>query len=434
MASGSLKRELALPAAIALVVGQVIAVGIFLTPGTIIRGLASPLLITLVWVLMGAIAICGALVYGALAGRFPQAGGGYVYLRDVYGRRLAFLYGWKCLLIMDPGITAALAMGFSAYAAYMIPIPPAAGRLLAVGAIALLAFVHVLGVRPGARLLTALSALKIALVLGIVLVAFGSHAGDWAHFVPFDDRRAGAPPFWGALAGAFVAVFFTFGGWWEVTKIAGEVRDPARTLPRALWSGLTIVTLLYLATTLAFVYVLPIESVSAGEAFVAQVGQTILGPSGGDAVAAIVVVCVVGSLATMLMVGPRLYVAMAEDGLLVRGIAAVHPRFGTPSRAILIQALLATVLVALGTFESIVSYFVFITVVFIALTVATVFVLKRREPDWHVPGYPWTPAVFLLMAAAVLVLIAANSPLQAVLGCAVVLAGIPVYGVIRAKG
>ena len=431
MASGSLARELTFPAAVALVVGQVVAVGIFLTPGTIIRGLASPLWIALVWIVMGAIAICGALVYGALAARFPQAGGGYIYLRDVYGQRVAFLYGWKCLLIMDPGVTAALAMGFSAYAGYMTPLSPASGRLLAIAAIMVLAFVHVLGVRPGVRLLTALSTLKVALVLGRVVVALGSGAGDWGHFVPLGQRRLGAPPFWGALAGAFVGVFFTFGGWWEVTKIAGEVREPSRTLPRALWAGLTIVTLLYLAATLAFIYVLPIERVNAGEAFVAQVGQTILGPSGGEAIAGIVVVCVLGSLAAMLMVGPRLYVAMAEDGLLVRGIAAVHPRFGTPSRAILVQAFLATVLVALGTFESIVSYFVFITVVFIALTVASVFVLKRRDPQWHVPGYPWTPAVFLLMAAAVLVLIATNSPLEALLGSAVVLAGVPVYRVVR---
>jgi len=431
--SPRLTRQLTLPAAVALVVGQVIAVGIFLTPGTIIRGLASPFWVAFVWVLMGAMAICGALVYGALAGRFPEAGGGYVYLREVYGPRVAFLYGWKCLLIMDPGITAALATGFAAYAGYFVALSDTGARLVAIGGIAAFALLHVLGVGPGMRVMSALAGLKIALIVALILLAFGSSSGDWRHFVPLVDRRSGAPPFAGALAGAFVAVFFTFGGWWEVTKIAGEVRDPSRTLPRALWIGLVTVTLLYLATTMAFVYVLPIEGVQAGEAFVAQVGTVILGAAGGQAVAAIVIVCVLGSLGAMLMLAPRLYFAMAQDKLFPAGAAAVHPRFGTPARAIAIQAVLASVLVGLGTFESIVSYFVFITVVFIALTVASVFVLKRREPNLRVPGYPWTPAVFLVMVAVLLVLIAANSPLQAVLGAGIVALGMPVYRLIEPR-
>ena len=424
--ASSLRRQLTLPSATALVVGQVIAVGIFLTPGTIIRGLASPFWIVVVWLAMGGMAICGALVYGALAGRFPQAGGGYVYLREVYGPRVAFLYGWKCLLIMDPGITAALATGFAAYAAYFVPLSPLGARLIAILAIAAFALLHIAGVGPGTRVMTALAALKIALIAGLILAAFGT-AGDWGHFEPVLERRPGAPPFAGALAGAFVAVFFSFGGWWEVTKIAGEVRDPGRTLARALWLGLAAVTLLYLMTTLAFVYVLPIERVQPGEAFVAQVGSVIFGPPGGRAVAFVVIVCVLGSLGAMLMLAPRLYFAMAQDHLFPSAAAAVHPRFGTPARAIAIQATLASVLVALGTFESIVSYFVFITVVFIALTVGSVFRLKRREPGVRVPGYPWTPVVFLVMVAVLLLLMAANTPLQALLGVTIVALGLPVY-------
>ena len=158
MSAGTLTRQLGLRAAVALVVGQVIAVGIFLTPGTIIRGLASPFWIVVVWLAMGGMAICGALVYGALAARFPHAGGGYVYLREVYGSRLAFLYGWKCLLIMDPGITAALATGFAAYAGYLVPLSPMAARAVAVTAIAVFAVVHVLGVGPGVRVMATLAA------------------------------------------------------------------------------------------------------------------------------------------------------------------------------------------------------------------------------------------------------------------------------------
>jgi APA family basic amino acid/polyamine antiporter len=434
MTARSLARELTLPAAVALVIGQVIAVGIFLTPGTIIRTLASPFLIAMVWLVMGGLAICGALAYGALAAKFPQAGGGYVYLRETYGTRLAFLYGWKCLLIMDPGITAALAMGFAAYASYLVPLGPGGMRAAAIAAIAALALVHVVGLRPGARLLKILAIVKIALILGLVLAAVASPAGDASHFVPFVERRAGAPPFGVALAGAFVSVFFAFGGWWEVTKVAGEIRDPERTLPRALWMGLLAVTLLYLAVTFAFVYVLPIAAVQPGEAFVAQVGTVMFGEWGGRAVASVVVVSVLGSLAAMLMVAPRLYFAMARDGVFPDAAASVHPRFGTPARAIAIQAALACLLVTLGTFESIVSYFVFITVLFIALTGASIFVLKSRDPGWHVPGYPWAPALFLAMVTLLLVLLLLNSPRQAVLGLGIVLLGLPVYRVAGRRG
>jgi basic amino acid/polyamine antiporter, APA family len=433
MATGTLTRELTLPAATALVVGQVIAVGIFLTPGTIIRTVASPLGVLVVWAVIGGMALCGALCYGALAARAPHAGGGYVYLREAYGQRVAFLYGWKCLLIMDPGITAALATGFASYAAFIVPLGPVSVRLVAIAAIVGLAAVHIVGVRPGTRLLTAIALLKLVLVGALVVAALASASGSWGHFVPFAGRSAGAPPLAGAVAGALVSAFFSFGGWWEVTKIAGEVRDPSRTLPRALWIGLLAVTAVYVTATFAFIYAIPIAEVGAGEAFVAQVGTAVFGSAGGVLVATIVVVCVLGSLGAMLMLAPRLYFAMAQDGLFPAEAAAVHPRFRTPARAIALQATLASVLVAVGTFDSIVAYFVFITVAFIALTAGSVFVLHRRDPAFRVPGFPWTPLVFLTMVAGLLVLLALNNPLQAGLGMAIVAAGLPAYRLIERR-
>lgn len=426
-------RQLRLPAATALVVGQVIAVGIFLTPGTIIATIASPLGVLSIWAVMGVMAICGALCYGALAARYPQAGGGYVYLREAYGPRVAFLYGWKCLLIMDPGITAALATGLASYVAYLVPLTPTGTRMVAVGAIAAFACVHVAGVRLGVRLLTTIAALKILLVIGLTMGALASPLASWDHFVPFVARHPGAPPLLGALAGAFVSAFFSFGGWWEVTKIAGEVRDPETTVPRALWQGLAVVTLLYAIATCAFMAIVPIDRVAAGQAFVAQVGRALAGEGGGAAVAVIVIVCVLGSLGAMQMVAPRLYVAMADDRVLPAAIAAIHPRLGTPVRAIVLQAGLASVLVALGSFDTIVAYFVFVTVAFVALTVASVFVQRRRDPSFHVPGHPWTALVFLGLVAALLALLAAGSPVQALLGLAVVAAALPVYRMLQAR-
>jgi len=427
MSSDPLTRELTLPAAAALVVGQVIAVGIFLTPGAMIRTLASPLLILLVWVLIGAMAICGALCYGTLAARFPRAGGGYVYLREVYGPRVAFLYGWKCFLVMDPGISAALATGFATYLGYITRLGPIPLRLAGIAAILLLAFVHIAGLKPGTRLLMTLTALKLVLVIGLILLAFTNAAGDWRHFLPLASRRAGAPPLAGAMAGALIAAFFSFGGWWEVTKISGEVRDPSRTMPRALLLGLTTVTLVYILVTLAFIHVIPIEQVGTGDAFVAQVGAALLGAAGGMVVAVIVIVCVLGSLGALVMLAPRVYFAMARDGLFPAAAAAIDPRFGTPARAIAAQAILASVLVAVGSFDTIVAYFIFITVTFIALTVGAVLVLARRDPTFNVPGHPWPALVFLAIVSVLLLLLLLNSPLQALLGAAIVALGVPVY-------
>jgi APA family basic amino acid/polyamine antiporter len=430
MTDRALTRELTLRAAVGLVVGQVIAVGIFLTPGTIIRTLASPAWVLAVWALLGGMALCGALCYGALAARYPHAGGGYVYLREAYGPRVAFLYGWKCFLVMDPGITAALGVGFASYVSYIVPLGPGALRALGVSAILAFAAVHMLGVRPGTRVMAAVVALKLGLVAALVALAFTSPAGRWEHFLPFFERRPGAPALAAALAGALVAAFFSFGGWWEITKLAGEVRDPARTMPRALRLGLAGVTLVYVAITMAIIYVVPIEDVGPGEAFVAQVGAVLLGRWGGTAVAIVVVVSVLASLGAMLMMAPRLYFAMARDRVFPAAAAVLHQRFHTPVRAIGAQAVLASVLVAIGSFETIVAYFIFVSVAFIALTVASVFILRRRDRSLAVPGYPWPAAIFLVMVAGLLVLLALNNPVQAGLGVAIVALGLPAYRVL----
>jgi basic amino acid/polyamine antiporter, APA family len=427
MSDAALTRRLTLAPAVGLIVGQVIGVGIFLTPGAMLRTLASPAWVLAVWIVMGTMAICGALCFGALAARFPLAGGGYVYLREAYGPRVAFLYGWKCLLIMDPGITAALATGAAAYAGYLVPLDPVATRAVAIGTIVLFATIHVLGVGPGTRVLMLLTVLKIASIAGLVVLALAATADGWQHFVPFVSRRDGAAPLAAALAGAYVGAFFSYGGWWEMAKLAGEIRDPERTLPKALWIGLAAVTLSYILATVAFIYAVPIEQIGEGNAFVAQLGGVLLGPAGGGAIAGVVLICVLGSLGATLMFAPRLYFAMAQDGVFPAGASALHPRFGTPARAIAVQTVLASVLVLLGTFDTIVAYFVFVTVLFLALTVASVFVLRRRDPAFAVPGHPWTAIIFLVTVGVLLALLALNNPLQAGLGVAIVVLGLPAY-------
>jgi APA family basic amino acid/polyamine antiporter len=415
----------------ALVVGEVIGVGIFLTPAGMAKSLGSPALVLVVWLLMGAMALCGALCYGELAARFPAAGGSYVYLREAYGPALAFLYGWMTLLVVDPGLTAALAVGMASYAGYGRNLAPASIKVIAVGVILLLAAANILGVRLGGWLVRWLTILKLALLMFVVLWGFTGRFGAWANFTPFVAQRAGSLPLVAALAGAIVSAFFSFGGWWDVSKVAGEVREPARTLPRALLSGVLVVMLVYILTSAVFIYLVPFERVSSGETFAAQAGEALFGPLGGRVFAAIIVVTVLGSLAVYIMSAPRVYFAMARDALFFPAVARVHPRFGTPALAIALQATLAALLVLAGTFNEIIAYFVFTVVVFVALSVAAVFVLRRRahaaDFAYRTPGYPLTPIIFLLLVALLLVLLAGNNPRQVAMGMGVVALGLPVY-------
>jgi basic amino acid/polyamine antiporter, APA family len=394
------------------------------------KSLGSPFWLLVVWTVMGAMAACGALCYGELAARYPEAGGGYVYLREAYGRPLAFLYGWMALLVMDPGLSAALAVGLASYAGYSFGLTPLAIKLTAIGAIIFLAVVNVLGVRLGGGLLRWLTFLKLGLLLFLILWAIIFRLGDWSNFTPFVSQRAGSTPLLAALAGGMVAAFFSFGGWWDVTKLAGEIREPERTLPKALIYGVGLVTLVYLLTSAVFFYLVPLETVASGETFAAQAGEVLFGKAGAHVFSAIVIVAILGSLAALIMSGPRVYFAMARDGLFFPAAASLHPRFGTPARAIALQAVLASILVAAGSFNQIIGYFIFVVVIFIALTVAGLFLLRWKsssQPGYLTPGYPVTPFVFLLLVGVLLFLLGSSNPKQSLLGVGVVALGIPVY-------
>jgi len=409
-------------------VGGTVGVGIFLTPAGMARALASPALVFLVWGFMGAAALCGALSLGELAARYPEAGGNYVYLREAYGPSVAFLYGWKCLLVMDPGLTAALAMGLGAYA--QATLPGLSPRAVALAAIVAIAAANVAGLRLAGAIGHFLAVAKIALLVALVVWGFASGAGDASHFAPFFERRAGAGPLVPALAGALMMAFFSFGGWWEAAKLAGEVRDPGRTLPRALALGVSAVTLLYVGVSAVFLYLVPIGTQSSDETFATQAGQALFGPSGGRALSALVVVFVSSALFAFMTFAPRLYYAMARDGAAPGFAAWTHPRSGTPVMAIGLQAVLAALLVLLGSFDTIVAYFVFVTVAFLALTVAGLYRLPRPGPgEYRVPGWPVTPLVFLAMLLLMLALLGVSNPRQALLGLLVVAAGVPVYRV-----
>jgi APA family basic amino acid/polyamine antiporter len=267
------------------------------------------------------------------------------------------------------------------------------------------------------------------LVLGtLIFWAIAFRLGAWSNFVPFAAQRPGALPLAPALGIAIVSALFSFGGWWDAAKIAGEVCDPERTFPRALTLGVLSVTTVYILVSGVFWYLIPFDKVTSDAAVVAMAGATLFGAWGGIIVSAIVVTCVLGSLSAVIMSSPRLYYAMAKDGLFIPAVAKTHPRFGTPARAVAIQGILATVLVAVGSFSPVVSYFLFGgRVVGLAVAGGPVSVDRRRNGAVEAPGYPLTPFGYLLLTAIMLVLLAVHSPREALLGSSITLVGLPVF-------
>jgi basic amino acid/polyamine antiporter, APA family len=416
------------------VAGEAIGVGIFLTPAGMARLLGSPFWLLAVWFVMGLTALSGALCFGGLAACYPEAGGGYVYLREAYGPRLAFLYGWMQLLVLDPGLTASLAVGMAAYTASITHLSPEAQKVLAITTILGIAALNIRQTRLGAEFLQALTWLKLAALGLLIAWALAFRLGSWSHFAPFVDQRPGSAPLLAALGGSCIAAFYSFGGWWDAAKIAGEVREPELIMPRALTLGVLCVTLVYILISGVFVYLVPFEQITSDETFMAQAGERLFGPAGGAILAAVVVLCILGSMAALLILSPRVYYAMARDGLFFHEVAKIHPLYRTPARAIGLQAILASLLVAVGTFSQIVAYFVFVAVVFLGMTVAGIMRLHnkfRNGTQLRVLGYPYTPLAFLALVALLLFLLAAHNPFQAILGVVVVILGFPAFRFVR---
>jgi APA family basic amino acid/polyamine antiporter len=429
-----LARRLGLATATAMVVGQVIGVGIFLTPAEMAGALGSPAWLIAVWLIMGASAIGGALTFGGLAARYPEAGGVYVYLREAFGPRAGFLYGWVSMLVTDPGLTAFLGVGLANYAGHLVPLPAWGPRAVAVAAIAALAGVNMLGVTIGSGVLRALAGLKIGLLVFLATWGFASGRGDWSNLEPFWAQRPGSLPLPQALAAGLIAAFISLAGWWDVSKLAGEVRRPERTIPRALLLGLAIVTALYVAVSVAFLYLVgPGQAASdEGKAFAALAGRALFGRAGEVAFAAGVVVSVAGSLAAVLMACPRVYYAMARDGLFFRPFADVDPTRSTPARAIALQAALAIAMALAfsGSLDQIIGYFMVPTLAFLALAASAVFVLRRRsaavtEGAIAVPGYPLSPLLFLVPVLIVIAIQVTRDWKMAAIGLGIIAVGVP---------
>ncbi len=427
--ASDLARRFGLGTAVALVVGETIGVGIFLTPAEMAKTLGSPFWLLVVWLTMGVCSMGGALCFGALAARYPQAGGPYAYLREAYGPRAAFLYGWLSLLVTDPGLTAALAVGLARYVGHLVSLPPWGHKAVAITAIVVMASASMRRASLASQALSALAVLKLSLLGFLVVWGFALGSGDWSNLMPFWSQRPGSDPLLAALAGGLILSFFSFGGWWDASKLAGEVRDPERTVPAALVLGVAIVTVVYLLINTVFLYLVPPAQIASDEAFAALAGKALFGRAGEIIFATVVVVSVAGSLTAVFIAFPRVYYAMARDGLFFRRFAAVDPQSGTPARAVALQAGLAALLVLSGTFNQILTYFMVPTSAFLGFTVTAVFVLRRgspTQPPLRAPGYPLSPLLFQASNLVQQVLLVVGRPREALTGLFIVLLGVPV--------
>ena len=423
------RRQMGVWAATAVVTGEAISLGIFLTPAAMARSLGSPALLAAVWCGMAVITLAGALCFTELAVRNPQDGGEYVYLRRGFGRHVAFLYGWMAAIVMYPGVAAALSVGTVPYVQALLPISASLAKTLPALILLTLGAINYFGTRLSSGVMTALNWLKVPVLAALVGWAFVSGHATMANVLPFMTRRPGSDPLIDGIAGAAISAFFCFGGWWEAGKIAGEVRNPSRNLAVAFSGGVLIVTAIYLLLSFAFVAVVPMQQIQSNTAFVALFGQALFGSSGARILSVCVVLCVVGGLMVLSMAVPRVTYALArgEAGTSSIGplgaFARLHPRFGSPANAVLLQTGMSLLVLTLGAFDRMLAFIIFSAVVFLALTTATLFrTITPVRRWWH----PLAPIVFIVGSGILAIMLLMHSPGSALLGAAVVLAGLPV--------
>ncbi len=419
-----LRRTMRLPDATAMVVGIIIGASIFVQPSEITRLVPDAGGIALVWALAGVLTLIGALICAELSSAFPRTGGVYVFLRDIFGAPIGFLWGWAMFWSMHTGIIAAIAVVFARYVGYFVPLGPAGIRVVAAAAVLGLSAFNCLGIRHGSRLQTIVTGAKLAAIA--VLIVAGLTVG------PGSAAAGSAPADVGTsdvLLG-LVAGLFAFGGWHMVSYTAGETVNPERTIPRALVLGVLIVTACYIALNAIYLRVLPIDRVTASTRIAADVAEALVGPLGATLVAILVILSTFGAVNGIILAGPRVYFSMATDGLFLKWAATLHPRFGTPARAIMLQGVWACVLVMTDTYRGLFTRVVYTEWIFFGLLAVGVILLRRR-PAYAPPfRMPWAPMLTLGFAAACIAIVVnqvLSDPLNSVIGLAAVAAGLPVY-------
>ena len=438
----NLSRELGVSHAAAIVVGTIIGSGIFLVPSEMMQAVGSARLVYLAWIVGGALSLAGAITYAELGAMKPQAGGEYVYIRDAYGALPAFLYGWTWFAVAKPASVATLVTGlirilgtFPALSglnrtAIVAPVAISYGQLVAIAAAILVTALNYIGIRRAGNFQLAFTLLKIVIIVAVALLAFSAPSGTWANFATtFGGAMGGLAGFMAAL----VAALWAYDGWNDLNMVSGEIRDPARAIPIALIAGVGVVAALYMLTNAAVQYVLPASQIAASLRPMSDAAAA-AGHFGAALVSAGMALSILVTLNGTIMSGARVPFAMARDGHFFRALAEVHPRFHTPSAALIVQLLLSIALLLFaGSFRQLFSLAIFAEWLFYMIAASTVFALRRTQPASPRPfrawGYPVVPALFVAAAAVLLYYTFTENLRNSAWGLVVIAAGLPVYWV-----
>ena len=408
-----------------MVVGTIVGASIFVQPSEVSRAAPTFGGMLVVWIVAGALTWFGASICAELSSAYPQTGGVYVFLRQMFSPAAGFLWGWAMFWSMHSGIIAAIAVIVARYAVGGAHVGDAGIRGIAVGAIVGLSAINYLGVRPGSAVQTGLTLMKVLAIALLLAVLFGAGASH----LSFPNAAAGRVDARGFLK-ALVAGLFAFGGWHMVTYAAEETRDPERTIPRALMLGIAVVVATYLALNAAYVLVLPLDQVLASTRIAADAAAAVAGPKASAAISVLVVVSALGAMSGIILAGPRVYYAMARDGLLFNWMGAIHPRFKSPHAAIVAQAIWSSILVLTGTYRALFTRVVYTEWIFFGALALGVMRMRRSAgyaPVFRAWGFPIVPLLFAAICVVIVLSALATDPIESATGLALVAAGLPVY-------
>src|SRR6266542_3191965 len=433
----TLERTLGLKDLILLIIGTVIGSGIFIVPGAVLRQTnGSIILAMLVWLAGGVLSLLGALTYGELSAMNPKAGGLYIFIRDSFGSLPAFLYGWTLFFVISSGSVATLAVAFSSYLGEIVPLSPAIAKLASIAMIVVVTIVNVLGTRESANLQDWTTTIKVGaiLLMSAVLFALGHGFTSVSLAAPVNGS---AKSLASGIGFAMIGVLWAYEGWQYVTFSAGETVNAQRNFPRALLIGSAALIGIYLLANLAYLAALGPTKVAQTDAVAAASVTVVVGPAASKGVALAILISIFSAANGITLTAPRVYYAMARDGVFFHQLAKIHPRFRTPAFAVLAGSAWAILLAATGTFEQLLTYVVFTGWLFYALGAASIFTYRRqvsgRELTYRVPGYPWTPLLFIAAAAALVLNTIIIQMGRAAIGLGIVLLGTPAYFIWRRR-
>lgn len=433
---GDLRRTLGFADLVMVTLGTVIGSGIFLVPGVVLRQTQGRVGLALtIWFVAGVLSLLGAFTYAELGAMKPDAGGLYTYIRDAFGTLPAFLYGWASFFVISSGSIATLAVAFTGYLGQIVALGPVAAKLVSLLMILVVTFVNVIGTRRSATMQNWTTGAKVLglVALSVVMIVLG-HGERTAVSV---IQPASLPSLMPGIGVAMIGVLWAYEGWQYVTFSAGETRDPQRVFPRAIGVATFVLIVLYLLANFGYIAALGPIAASRSDRVAADAIRAVLGPASGDLLSALVLISIFSAANGLMLTTPRMYFAMARDGVFFERLASVHPRFGTPAFAVVALAVWSAILALSGTFEQLLTYVVFAGWIFYGLGAMAVFVYRRRQPDairpFRTPGYPITPVLFIASAAALVLSTLVAQPLRGAVGLAAVLLGTPAFYLWRAR-